>query len=48
LRFVSLQHSGIDDLRIAQNGDTIFFTLDDGTAYSVETPNANGKANGIN
>jgi len=38
LRFVSLQHTGIDDLRIVQNGDTIFFTLDDGTAYSVETP----------
>jgi hypothetical protein len=38
LRFVSLQHSGIDDVRIAQNGDTIFFTLDDGTSHSVETP----------
>jgi hypothetical protein len=38
LRFVSLQHSDIDDLRIVQNGDTIFFTLDDGTAYSLETP----------
>jgi hypothetical protein len=38
LRFVSLQHSGIDDLRIVQNGDTIFFTLDEGTAYSLETP----------
>jgi hypothetical protein len=38
LRFVSLQHSGIDDVRIVQNYDTILFTLDDGTSHSVETP----------
>jgi len=38
LRLVSLLHSGTDDIRIEQGLSVLRIALDDGTAYTLETP----------
>ena len=38
LRLVSLLHSNLDDIRIEQGLSVLRITLDDGTAYTLETP----------
>jgi len=38
LRLVSLLHSGTDDIRIEQGLSVLRITLDDGTAYTLQTP----------
>ena len=37
-RILSLKHTGIDDIRFLQVSNELLYTLDDGTAYSLTSP----------
>ena len=37
-RILSLKHTGIDDIRFLQVSNRLLYTLDDGTAYSLTSP----------